>query len=936
MSAPVTPPRRTATTTRPSLTHPALAPLRLNSSSPVPLALAANSVGAPVHPKQHVHFETTGELDDQDHDSPPSPTDEAVKSWSRKSRAERRGMSRSEDCENVRPTTMTSQGSPPTRSGRRATFSKVVSSQRTSLAGLGHPKSHQTITSPPRASAYVPPHLRYRSASNASSASYNPLAAFDRSACPEPEDSFYTNVSLLSLNSSSASSTTTSPNTSRILAHKPSPLALGSPAGSPFSSSIAPTFNAQAGAYGAYSLGPTPSSPTTLISRGPYLDPARHSHPHAIPEEDELERKSWADEVEADEQAGHVTFETLLSADEEAALGFDVDDEVPFEGGAGGVVSRASVIKPPETAQEEINGDVCSGCGMEKNLAFVTLLPCSHPLCHICINALINGAAHKPPRPSDCFACAAHVESVAPAFEGVSAVRGGVGLIVALKDVLVRERATGSAGAEGKSDAVVPHEGGDAAAFSRSRRRRSSVVAAAIAATILVAPVAEGQVAGRSRSSTVGTVGSLTSLPSSFADADSFQLPSSPVRRLSNAFTAPPSALEALTSTPPRATGGSSTSALPPAIDWPVVRLDNVPWEATAAEVEAWVGEGNLASDLDDEAMRSAGSGGDGNEKAKRVTLAVHILCNRADGRTLNQAYLECSSRAAARTIVRLKDGSKLRHRPVHVSLASQGEFLTTLFPTYTPGFASLEPNSNVGRSKWAAPIPLLVQTELTGLLNLCRLESAHSKKVAERPFFNIVSLIEKMPWSFPDTYNSQAVVRLYNTACAAIEILGNIKHGVREWRDILTVLVDAILHCPVFRPQQKQKAVRLAANIGFGQAGSPRKPSFSAPSTSSFTPASLKESYVGTAPDKAFLAAKQADGAHADEARLVEVGLPSPRFSSASPGEEVQTEGKPAPAHRRRRSSVAAQLNIDKALVESVAAALGIALDVSGGGGKA
>lgn len=121
------------------------------------------------------------------------------------------------------------------------------------------------------------------------------------------------------------------------------------------------------------------------------------------------------------------------------------------------------------------------------------------------------------------------------------------------------------------------------------------------------------------------------------------------------------------------------------------------------------------------------------------------------DGRTLNQAYIECSSRSAARKIVRLRDGVKLCNRPVHVSIASQGELLGTIrrcfrasrrrggpsqagsdaddgpdasaqvFPSYRPGFTGVEPNAPLRKN--AMPVPLLVQTELTGLLNLCRLE---------------------------------------------------------------------------------------------------------------------------------------------------------------------------------------------------------------------
>lgn len=126
------------------------------------------------------------------------------------------------------------------------------------------------------------------------------------------------------------------------------------------------------------------------------------------------------------------------------------------------------------------------------------------------------------------------------------------------------------------------------------------------------------------------------------------------------------------------------------------------------------------------------------------------------------------------------------------------------------------------------------MQTELTGLLTLCKLQSSHVNKVRERPYFNIVTIIQKVspvlervcrrrgltvlgggkqfPWYQPETYNSQQIVRLFNTACgepdlrvevlelleadlyrctAAVEILMAIRSSVPEWLDILTVLVS-------------------------------------------------------------------------------------------------------------------------------------------------
>ncbi|GAA5886539.1 hypothetical protein JCM6882_001680 [Rhodosporidiobolus microsporus] len=944
--------------------HPALVPLSLSSSSPIPRphALDPASVGAPV---KHAHFQAHGEQGADE--GPGSPTEQAKRMWRGKGRGGRRAMSRSEGQENDGGGG-SGTASKESKQSRRATFSKVVSSDRTTLVGLGQPHSTGKIGTPPRTGSYIPPHQRRSSLSTSTPLQTqvpfrNPLSAFDRSACPEPEDSFYTHVSSLSFSpgqpgydttpfSTPASSRYGSPATalSGFAGPKPSPLSFGSPG--------------QSTAFQA-----TPASPTTLISRAPYVDPSRFAHPLSIPEE-----------------GGEVDFTLApveaLNWEEEAALADFDDDDGGEEGeGAGdehvevrvrmGVRRRSSAfVNLPGLPEDAVPDDACSGCGAEKNAAFIELVPCHHLLCHVCTNALINGAAHKPPRPTDCFACTNFVESFVPAFPSSTSIAGsgGVGLVLALKEVLFTEKtaegirtrrrsiASSSTAASDKE-----HETGSVK-LSRTRRRRSSVVAAAIAATLLAAHTGEGQqqpMMGRSRSSTIDSFKSLSSLPSEVVEEESLGGAFVPLDDgKASTLTRPPSNL--LTTAK---LAHFDASSVPFASEWPVVRLDNVPWEITAAEIEEWAGERNLASDLDE--FEEKGK--------KRVTLAVHILCNRADGRTLNQAFLECSSASAARALVRSKDGSKLRGRPVHVSLTGQGEFLTTLFPTYTPGFSSVEPNPNP-RSKWAAPIPLLLQTELTGLLNLCRLEtalgpqSAHARKVPERPYFNLVTLLEKMPWSFPAYYNSQAVVRLFNTVCAAIEILGSIKRSVPGWKDVLTVLVDAILHCPVFRPQQKQKAVRIATSIGFDHVGSsskvrtlaphhppafahhsplqqpvtstPSKPLVRGPAavdTSSFVPSSLKEKFVGTAPDQALLAAKQADGTFVDDAQLVEVGLPSPRFGGL---EEAQTGAaeptSPTKAggntvvqrgHHRRRSSIAAQLNIDKALVESVAAALGIEL---------
>lgn len=110
---------------------------------------------------------------------------------------------------------------------------------------------------------------------------------------------------------------------------------------------------------------------------------------------------------------------------------------------------------------------------------------------------------------------------------------------------------------------------------------------------------------------------------------------------------------------------------------------------------------------------------------------------------------------------------------------------------------------------KNASPCPLLMQTELTGLLTLCKLEVSSSailplsdcwlilllrrlrmlvkskndltstsfrscKRFAAAFVAGAVSkadrrCVAQFPWSQPETYNSQQVVRLYNTVCGTL-----------------------------------------------------------------------------------------------------------------------------------------------------------------------
>ncbi|GAA6052139.1 hypothetical protein JCM3770_001239 [Rhodotorula araucariae] len=971
--APRTPPRPRPRATRASVSiarsGPAPAPAapkslhaRIDSSSPVPTGIDPASTGA--------HIKDTH---DRWGDHPDQGADDARFESQTEGHARDRRFARAEPYA-LHRTEGTDKRTDSLDSGTlRSPLSKVVSSSRSSLAGLAQRPPTPAIT-PIASSPYVPPHLRQQLQDSAAKEN-NPLARFDRSACPEPEDSFYSHFSgAFSFDSLSPFST---PNTS--FAYSPTPVAFAARAeasamdlhlaSSPPLPSLAPD------------LGSAPPSSVTFLSRQLYLDPLHHPHPRPILEdsEDDVARppsaRSWADEVDEAfpfEDAG------ALSPGEEQVLGYgdaesvsdvgiDLQIAVSLRRGS----ANTALSSPLGVPEDEVVEGVCTGCGAVKTDCFVALQPCGHPLCPVCMNALINATAHRPPRPTACFACASPIATFAP---DTAFSETGTGLVAAL--MMTFERGQTQRRVSPLEAATLPADG--SMAETRRRRRRSSVVAAAIA-TVLSTPSSSSRdastpqagsptdtlrgAAGGTGDSPLARHSRRRSISLSSTPGESRHLYSRHTSDSSGELDTAPLIGEVPPSTAPdrldrqrplqqdvflSCEGTTSTPTAPlfaerASVDWPVVRLDNVPWEVTVDEIEAWLPTDCLANDP--VANVETGADGDDEEGGTRagdgegVTLAVHILCNRADGRTLNQAYVECSSRAAAHRIVRFRDGVRLRSRPVHITIANQAELLSTVFPTYRPGFDGIAPNTTT-RVRGSPPIPLLVQTELTGLLNLCRLESAHAKKVPERPFFNIVTILEKMPWAYPESFNSTGIVRLFNTACAAIEILGTVKHTVAGWQDILAVLVDGILRCPVLRPTQKQKALRLAANLGFerhatsGNSCAHLMP-FNSPSTGGgvldaivlpFRAPSLQESYVTTALDPMLIPAAAGWG-DSGSARFEAVSATA--SSAVSVTASASTTSAPTEEKRRRRrlSSLVAQLGLEPAVIAAVANALDVTL---------
>ncbi|KAL8280668.1 hypothetical protein RQP46_006991 [Phenoliferia psychrophenolica] len=224
---------------------------------------------------------------------------------------------------------------------------------------------------------------------------------------------------------------------------------------------------------------------------------------------------------------------------------------------------------------------------------------------------------------------------------------------------------------------------------------------------------------------------------------------------------------------------------------WPVVRVDNIPWDLKVSDVMDWIP--TSVSLIPDSAN----------------ALSIHILCNRADCRTLNMCFIELPNLAAAHALIRLKNAKLICGRPISVVLSSQTELLETVFPGWTPGFDGIDAANPEEEGV------LLTPGDLEGLVDLCALELPHAIKAPERPFLQLVTIIVKLPWHQPEVYNLKLTARIIKAVHTAITMLASgIKHLNNDTTSkLLQIMLNAVTICPGFRESEKAKLLSAAEN---------------------------------------------------------------------------------------------------------------------------
>ncbi|RKO83424.1 hypothetical protein BDK51DRAFT_49976 [Blyttiomyces helicus] len=278
---------------------------------------------------------------------------------------------------------------------------------------------------------------------------------------------------------------------------------------------------------------------------------------------------------------------------------------------------------------------------------------------------------------------------------------------------------------------------------------------------------------------------------------------------------------------------------VPSTAGFAVLKLKNIPWDLCISEVCRFFASSEVAI----------------GHSPPHLTQAVHIIMNRETGKTQSECFVEFPTVGdAQRALVRNSGRGCLRGRNVVAAWSSQEELRAALFPTWAgtppPADADSTPSSPAetgevtvssrlaaadagpyGSSSAeqsadaAGPAdrghtikPFLSRDEINSILMICKQFKLYfSRKCAERPFENVISILAKMPWYEPELISTIQRDHIFEMLKLSLESLHY--HLSREHHQISGSLqsrmVRAGLCVPLFTERQKTLLMSVAVKDG-------------------------------------------------------------------------------------------------------------------------
>ncbi|TPX63335.1 hypothetical protein SpCBS45565_g06678 [Spizellomyces sp. 'palustris'] len=274
---------------------------------------------------------------------------------------------------------------------------------------------------------------------------------------------------------------------------------------------------------------------------------------------------------------------------------------------------------------------------------------------------------------------------------------------------------------------------------------------------------------------------------------------------------------------------------VPSTTKFAVLKLSNIAWNLSISDVVAYFAPFKVPV----------------SHLSPHYTQGVHIIMNRATGKTQSDCFVEFPSYTEAQRSLDLHARGILKGRIVVAQWSSQAELMDALFPhrssghstltfqTETQGNPPVESSSLQGtrdkrcndtfQSQQAVGSGLvygqsltsqpkegvyLLREEINALLLVCRNYKLHfSRKCAERPFENIISIICKIPWHEPHLVSTSHRDHVFEMLKLSLESLSIhlSRHDHHIDGSLMMRMVRAGLCVPLFTERQKITLLNVA-----------------------------------------------------------------------------------------------------------------------------
>ncbi|KAG2224206.1 hypothetical protein INT45_001324 [Circinella minor] len=238
---------------------------------------------------------------------------------------------------------------------------------------------------------------------------------------------------------------------------------------------------------------------------------------------------------------------------------------------------------------------------------------------------------------------------------------------------------------------------------------------------------------------------------------------------------------------------------------YPCAKLTNIPWDVSQNDIRNFFGHCRLPS-------------------ISIQAQSIHIMMDRTTGKTLSDAYVEFASQADLTRAIETRHQKPLKGRVITVTECTQEELLLVVFPKWRGqfcGVSAIPPPSQVVKSMSTAAggggtqcPPFVTREEINALLVVCKNYKLHfSRKCAERPFENIISVITKYPWHQVHLISTMHRDHIYEMLKLSIESLKT--HLSKDYVQIDSTLLERVtragIMCPAFTERQKMTLLQTA-----------------------------------------------------------------------------------------------------------------------------